>query len=102
MGARNVDAILADLAITEECYDDLEKLRTGRFLLIERNERGPTPPFWASTWESREEAARYHVGQEYREDWAIVCLIDLAQGVRWKAEVINEVRWTDWVEASDG
>lgn len=59
--------------------DDLE-LDAGRYLLIERNVGGDKPAHWFSIHYSPEDAAEYHDGQEYAEDWEIEVLVDLETG----------------------
>lgn len=60
-------------------HDALEKI-----LLVERNARGGIPPYWFTNHDSLKAAGRYHVEQEYAADWAVVCAINLDNGLRYE------------------
>lgn len=68
------------------CLDALDP--AGRFLLVEHNRLSAT--VWLSTWATPEEAAEYHDGQEYADDWFKCELIELSTG----AELIGVTRTT--------
>lgn len=51
-----------------------------RWLLVEENVKGSTPPYWLTTHAGPAEAGQYHFTQEYASDWAIVEIIDLDTG----------------------
>lgn len=64
---------------TEGCNGD------DRYALVERNTRD-SGEYWITTFPVIQDAAEYHDGQEYPEDWIIEVLIDLATDERYDAE----------------
>jgi hypothetical protein len=67
--------------------DDAGTVSTNdRWLLIERNVGGSTPPHWVTSHESQNAAGHYHTHQEYARDWEIVELIDLDTGDRFEED----------------
>jgi hypothetical protein len=62
--------------------DDIDMAELGRFVLVEKNVGGVSPPSWYTTHDTSAEAGAYHVGQEYRHDWEPVGLWDLDTGER--------------------
>lgn len=57
---------------------DIENAK--RYLLVESNERGSSPPYHLTTHDSPQEAWDYRVTQEYPSDWGLEALIDLGTG----------------------
>lgn len=49
----------------------------GRYAMVEQNIHGSTPPYYVTLHDSEREAQRYHVTQEYADDWAILEVYDL-------------------------
>lgn len=64
-----------------------------RFLLIEKNVGGSTPPYYFTDHESPDHAGSYHVSQEYFGDWEVVTLVDLLSGQTYDAERVG-IAWT--------
>lgn len=64
--------------------DDLADLAARPFVMRESSRYGQT---WITLWPSPEEAAAYHFGQEYAEDWEIDELFDLRNGDRFHVDV---------------
>ena len=62
-----------------------ELAAAGRFVLVELAHRHDGR-HWLSGHASPDDAARYHDGQEYAEDWLILTLVDLDTGDRYSAE----------------
>ncbi len=76
-------ALLGYTAQEEENFE--EAMRSpGRYLLVEMNYRGAG--YWATRHKSAEDAADYHTGQEYAEDWEPTLLLDLDTGRRFTGE----------------
>lgn len=77
--------------------DEVEAARTNpsRYLLIEQNiGSSGDPSHWFTTHDTLAHAGRYHVGQEYAEDWKIVLALDLDTGTCYEGE-ISDVAWTE-------
>jgi hypothetical protein len=68
-----------------------------RFLLVERTHYDGL--HYLTTHETPEDAADYHDGQEYPDDWSIVELIDLDTGRTFDAE--PHTRFTSAGEAAE-
>lgn len=59
-----------------------------RYLLIEQNAGSASPeqPVWLSTHDTQQDAAAYWRGQENREDWNPVRLLDLDGDAVWACD----------------
>jgi hypothetical protein len=58
---------------------------SSRYVMVERNLRYGRG-YWLSQFDSPDEAGAYHLGQEYREDWDLIKLVDLDTGKEWEPE----------------
>ena len=61
---------------------DPEGFRRGRFVLVQKSRFGG---FWLTSFDSPGDAAEYHDGEEYPEDWPIIELLDTQTGCRYEA-----------------
>lgn len=67
--------------------DDEDCPEPRRFVLVETNVRGSTPPYWVTTHDTTEKAARYSFEQEYASDWANLLLLDTTTGQRVTSDI---------------
>lgn len=72
--------------MTNEVLDEL-----GRFLLVESNVGGSSPPRWYTTHATPDAAAAYNVNQEYSADWEPLGLWDLDTGEAFTGSV--QITW---------
>lgn len=98
-GGRHVNAGFVDAAsrlaeLAEECpmtsdapvYDEAKP-----YLLIEENVRGGE--WWLTMFSTPDDAADYHAGQEYPDEWNIDRLVDLRDGSEATGIVTRSVAW---------
>jgi len=74
-----------------EPFDISDPGSVPRYLLIERGKYGDD---WCTLWHTPKDAADYHDGQEYIEDWGDYRLYDLDTGDEFYPEVT-----TTWVKS---
>lgn len=93
VAARRGVAVLDVWQRLDHFRSDIEDVMDGskRFLLIERDDEGER---WATTHESPDDAASYHVNQENPEDWPIEALVDLDTGEMFRGEKRACVVWS--------
>jgi hypothetical protein len=67
----------------------IESVESGKtWVLIEENVAGG---FWLTAHARQEDAAEYHLGQEYSEDWEVVELVDLTTGATYQP--VRTITW---------
>lgn len=81
----------------KDVIDDLRRALdngNGAYLLVEQNERGG---YWLSIHHDPDDAADYHNGDEYAEEWTVVALVDLRTGKRYTASTV--IVWDEECDA---
>lgn len=72
---------------------------TERYMLVESNRRGSSPPNWVTYHDSPDAAADYNVNQEYAEDWEVDAIFDLDRPpsrARLHGYIVTAARWVDY------
>lgn len=68
-----------------------------RWLLVEANARGGSPSVYYTLHHSPDDAADYHLNQEYPDDWTVEALINLETGTRFDPEptTVTTIHWSE-------
>lgn len=95
--ARTVLANEYDLPFNDEAHGSIFD-GTERYMLVESNQRGSSPPNWVTYHDWPDDAADYYINQEYAEDWEVEAIFDLDRQpscARLDGYVVKAARWVN-------
>lgn len=93
-----IDAIVEGLEVIGGDFETNRvsvRAKPKRYLLVEENlgAARPEQTHYLTTHDALGDAAEYHLGQEYPEDWSIAFAVDLDNGQRYSGEIAG-VTWS--------